>query len=119
LFALPHAEQTEAFYRIWTRKEAFLKANGDGLLRPLDSFSVSLGRDEAQLLELRDAASTLVRWQFVHLDPAPGYCGALVVEGFEPAGGQALWPVVVASAIILPCYVNAYAEQLVVRLWRL
>jgi 4'-phosphopantetheinyl transferase len=119
LFALPHAEQVEAFYRIWTRKEAFLKASGEGLWRPLDSFSVSLGRDDAQLLDLRDAAFTPTQWQFVHLEPAPGYCGALVCEGFEPAGGQAHWPVVAASAIILPCYVNAYAEQLVVRLWRL
>jgi 4'-phosphopantetheinyl transferase len=119
LFALPRAEQVEAFYRIWTRKEAFLKAVGDGLWRPLDSFSVSLWRDEAQLLELRDAAYTPAQWQFVHLEPAPGYCGALVWESFEPAGGQVLWPVAAAGAIILPCYVNAYAEQLVIRLWRL
>jgi 4'-phosphopantetheinyl transferase len=81
LLALPAAQQTAAFFRIWTRKEAFLKATGEGLSRPLDSFSVAPAVDAPRLLELRDAAEGPAHWQLVHLDPAQDFCGALAVEG--------------------------------------
>ena len=74
-------EFESAFYRCWTRKEAFLKANGIGLLRPLDSFDVSILTDSAPgLLRVADSPEAPGRWSIVHLDPAPGYVGALAVE---------------------------------------
>jgi 4'-phosphopantetheinyl transferase len=68
-----------AFFNAWTRKEAFLKALGDGLARPLDSFEVSLLPEDApRLLRIDDHPAQ--GWQLHALEPAPGYIAALVVE---------------------------------------
>ena len=74
LRALPADEQTEAFFRCWTRKEAYLKARGDGLSVELASFAVSLDRDPR-------AGMTDTRWSFHSFTPAPGYAGAVVLAG--------------------------------------
>jgi 4'-phosphopantetheinyl transferase len=71
--------EAQAFFNAWTRKEAFLKALGDGLARPLDSFEVSLlPGDPARLLRIDDHPAD--GWQLYTLDPLPGYVVALVVE---------------------------------------
>jgi 4'-phosphopantetheinyl transferase len=81
LLALPQSERTSAFYRCWTRKEALLKADGCGLFRALDTFTVSLLAGEpAKIIagphgwDLRhvDVAShavAAIAWG--HRDPAP------------------------------------------------
>jgi 4'-phosphopantetheinyl transferase len=82
LAGLPPEAQREAFFRCWTRKEAYLKALGDGLARPLDGFDVSLARGEpAALLGVAADPAEAARWGLAHLEPAPGYVGALAVEG--------------------------------------
>lgn len=82
LRALPHELQKEAFFSCWTRKEAYLKAIGDGLLSPLDQFSVSLTPGEpAVLRKTADSLSEAARWSLQALMPGPGYAAALVVEG--------------------------------------
>jgi 4'-phosphopantetheinyl transferase len=82
LLALPHAARAEAFYRCWTRKEAYIKAVGDGLAIPLDSFDVGFapGAPAALLANRRDPAE-VQRWSMATLDPGPGCAGAIVVEG--------------------------------------
>lgn len=76
LSALPEGERDHAFFRIWTRKEAYVKARGGGLSIPLDSFDVSLDSGKAELLRAPD----LGRWEMFHLEPNPGYCAAAVAE---------------------------------------
>jgi 4'-phosphopantetheinyl transferase len=81
LRALPESERQEAFFRCWTRKEAYIKAKGEGLSMPLDSFDVSLVAGEPpMLLRTRSDAREALRWSLIELCPAPGFVAAAAVE---------------------------------------
>jgi 4'-phosphopantetheinyl transferase len=76
----PHL-RTSAFFNCWTRKEAYVKARGEGLSMPLDQFDVSLAPGVATaMLGNRIDESERSRWFFQNLEVAPNYAGALVVE---------------------------------------
>jgi 4'-phosphopantetheinyl transferase len=82
LRALPAGLRLEAFFNCWTRKEAYIKAHGEGLSLPLDGFDVTLAPDEpAQLLSTRDDPGEASRWSLRALHPCHGYVAALAVEG--------------------------------------
>lgn len=86
LRALPADEQREAFYCGWTRKEAYLKARGEGLSFRLDRVEVSLTPGEpAMILKASGDRGVSRRWIVQHLSPAPGYIGAAAVEGRDIA----------------------------------
>jgi len=77
LRALPQASQDEGFFLCWTRKEAYIKARGEGLQLPLKSFHVSLTPGKPERLQTADG----VDWSLRSLRPEPQYVGALVGEG--------------------------------------
>jgi 4'-phosphopantetheinyl transferase len=66
--ALAPDPQREAFFALWTRKEAYLKATGAGFSLPPDGFAVE---------DLRGGGS----WRLRDLSPAPGYAACVAVEG--------------------------------------
>lgn len=78
-FALPTDEQQRAFYTCWTRKEAYIKATGDGFKMPLSDFDVTFTPDQSPRL-LRIVGDDPARWRMLHLDPAPDYVGAICVR---------------------------------------
>lgn len=81
LRALPPEERREAFFRCWTRKEAYVKARGDGLTLPLDRFDVSLRPGApAALLGTRPDPAEATRWGLHDLGLMDGYQSALAVE---------------------------------------
>jgi 4'-phosphopantetheinyl transferase len=86
LDSLPAAERSAAFLRCWTRKEAYIKARGDGLSLPLDSFQVSLEPDAPPaLLSTAHDPGEAGRWSLVDLSrQSPGYVVALAFEGSAP-----------------------------------
>ncbi len=79
---LPAGERQAAFFRCWTRKEAFVKATGDGLSRPLDGFDVTLAPGEpARLLRLAGEPAAGHRFWIEDVSPGRGFAAALAVEG--------------------------------------
>lgn len=79
--AVPDAQKPQAFFNCWTRKEAFIKAIGEGLSCPLKSFEVTLRPDEpARLVQVRGSEAAAAGWQLQSLDPLPGYVGAVMAE---------------------------------------
>ncbi|MBV9279436.1 MAG: 4'-phosphopantetheinyl transferase superfamily protein, partial [Chloroflexi bacterium] len=82
LTALPASSRREAFFACWTRKEAYLKARGDGLSVPLHHFSVSLTPGApAALLWVKGDPDARSRWTLGALSPSPDYVGALALQG--------------------------------------
>ena len=69
-----------AFFRCWTRKEAYIKAKGEGLSIPLHQFDVSLTEGEpAVLLGTRPDPEEARRWDLYDLPLGEGYAAALAV----------------------------------------
>ena len=78
----PAEMQPSLFFQIWTLKEAFIKATGQGLQRPLDSFAVQLNPEPRLVLfGSQPGAST---WFLRSFFPADGYVGGLISE-WRPA----------------------------------
>jgi len=84
LAALPPAEKYFGFFNCWTRKEAFVKAVGQGLSLPLENFDVSLRLGEsARLLATRPDAREAERWTMLAPEIQPDHVAAVVVEGSD------------------------------------
>jgi len=80
--SLPDSKKKEAFFNCWTRKEAFVKAIGDGLYQGLDKFDVALIPGEpARLLRIGGDSKIASRWLIQDLKPAPGFTAAFAAEG--------------------------------------
>jgi 4'-phosphopantetheinyl transferase len=70
-----------AFFRCWTRKEAYIKAKGDGLSLPLHQFDVSIAANQTQaLLATRPDAREAGRWAISDVTAPAGYAAAVAVE---------------------------------------
>jgi 4'-phosphopantetheinyl transferase len=82
LNSLSQEERPAAFFACWTRKEAFIKAHGEGLSLPLHQFDVSLKPgEEAQLLATREGLEPAENWVLRHLEPGWDAIAALAVSG--------------------------------------
>jgi 4'-phosphopantetheinyl transferase len=78
IMSLTQGERERAFFCCWTRKEAYVKAIGDGLSAPLDSFRVTVLPDiPAQFVRIGHATADTNAWTLHDLSLGPGYAAAL------------------------------------------
>lgn len=81
---IPEPLQSAAFFSVWTRKEAFIKAVGQGLSYPLQKFSVSIQPDEmTPSLIINDSLENDI-WSLFSFSPHSDYAAALAIEGILP-----------------------------------
>lgn len=75
------ADKPQAFFNLWTRKEALLKATGEGITRSLSLVEVSfLPGDPARLLAISGDELKAAEWTLRDFSPAPGFVGALAIQ---------------------------------------
>jgi 4'-phosphopantetheinyl transferase len=93
LRALPVASQHQAFFRCWTRKEAYIKARGEGLSLPLDQFdTLPVVAESGAVFGTEQSPPETSRWSIQDLFPLPGYAAALAVEGHGWQLADWQWP---------------------------
>ena len=91
--ALPRSKKKEAFFRCWTQKEAFLKANGYGLSRPLNTFDVSFVEGEpAKILRIEGDSKAASQWFIQDLKPANQFAAAFAAKGRNAQIHYWRWP---------------------------
>jgi 4'-phosphopantetheinyl transferase len=74
-------QKPAAFFNLWTRKEALLKATGEGITRSLNLVEVSfLPGEPARLLAISDDAKAAEAWRLKELAPAKGFAGAVAIQ---------------------------------------
>jgi 4'-phosphopantetheinyl transferase len=85
LAQIPRADRATAFFSCWTRKEALLKAQGTGLMRPPAEVEIGLGRYDPWNTGRPDTDTE--GWFIAALDLGADYAGAVAAEGsgFEPS----------------------------------
>jgi 4'-phosphopantetheinyl transferase len=82
LTSLSSESRMRTFFKIWTGKEAYLKATGDGLSHQPTEIEVSFdGREAAQIRAVHAEPMETGRWQMETIRNIPGYIAAVVIEG--------------------------------------
>ena len=83
LESLSPSEREQAFFLCWTRKEAYVKASGDGLSMPLNGFRVTLQPGNVVQPLPFPSIGEETTWTMHDLSALPTYTATLVYEGAQ------------------------------------
>lgn len=78
--SLPAERREETFFRVWTRKEACVKAVGEGLSAPLEDFRVPLLQAGPIVIDIRDNLNKTRIWTLHDLNLPPNYTGSVIYQ---------------------------------------
>lgn len=79
--SFPHEERQDIFLNLWTLKEAYLKATGEGI-KGLENIEISIShREQPVIHSINGMIQTKRRWSIIQLFPERGYTAGLAVEG--------------------------------------
>ena len=76
---LPESQKTQAFYRFWTRKEAFVKATGRGIALGLNHCVID-PENPAGFLSVPERCGQPAAWHVLDVDLGEGICSAVVAD---------------------------------------
>jgi 4'-phosphopantetheinyl transferase len=78
---LPPATKNEMFYKVWTVKEAFIKAIGAGFSFPLVNVEVKIyGNNKCEFHRIKDESGSFGKWRVFTFVPEPNFTASLVTE---------------------------------------
>lgn len=84
--SLTGEQKRRAFFTIWTCKEAFFKASGDGLTKPIDQAEITLDAGQtASLVSIAGDRQQAAGWQLKTFQPATNFQAALAFHGADAA----------------------------------
>lgn len=90
---LPSNKKRVAFFSCWTRKEAYIKARGEGMFLDLRSFDVAFAQDQpASVFIGTDNPSETRRWSLADLSAPVGYTASVAFEGVVGRIRSWEWP---------------------------
>lgn len=93
LEALPAVRRTDAFFAVWTRKEALLKALGKGIAGGVDRFGVTVEPDApARVVAAAGGPLEAARWWVADLAAGPGYRAAVAAPAVPSRVHTWVWP---------------------------
>jgi len=93
LEALPAARRTDAFFAVWTRKEALLKALGKGIAGGVDRYGVTVDpAAPARVIAAAGGPGEAARWWVVDLAAGSGYRAALAAPATPSRVLTWAWP---------------------------
>jgi 4'-phosphopantetheinyl transferase len=92
LSELSPSEKPAAFFSLWTCKEAYLKAIGEGLAFGLDRFEISISPNESpKIISIQGNYQAGIPWVLQQLNPVFGYVGSVAVKADNPCFNYWQW----------------------------
>ncbi len=91
LQSAPLHEQTHAFFAVWARKEAYLKARGEGIQYRLHTFTVTIPSGPAGLIDDLNDPMAATQWKLLDIETKDGFAAALAMSTSEARISHFRW----------------------------